>query len=89
MVGDINTDGNSTANDAEKLLNELQQSGWEIVTTEVIQNPGKYQLVIVAKKRNYWPPEATRYSAKIECGACQTWGKIASEQPLWRLKRVI
>ncbi len=53
VVGDINTGGASSANDAEKLLNDLQQSGWEIVTTEVIQNPDKYQLVIVAKKRNY------------------------------------
>ncbi len=53
VVGDINTGGASSSNDAEKLLNDLQQSGWEIVTTEVIQNPGKYQLVIVAKKRNY------------------------------------
>ncbi len=53
VVGDINTEGSGAVSEAEKLLNELQQSGWEIVTTEVIQHPGKYQLVIVAKKRNY------------------------------------
>lgn len=52
-MGDVNPDDASNPHNAEKILNDLQVQGWEIMTTEVVQNPTKIQLVIIAKKRNY------------------------------------